>query len=70
MNSARVSLSLMGIIGVLVAGVAAAAIWLSITNPVSTASGIDAATQGDVSPILKSLAGVLYEAFQGLIKYL
>ena len=27
-------------------------------------------TQGDVSPIVKALAGALYDALQGIIKYL
>ncbi|MGH9410747.1 MAG: hypothetical protein ACRD1V_14990 [Vicinamibacterales bacterium] len=70
MNSARFSLSLLGVIGLLVAALAAAAIWLSITQPVTTASGVDAVTQGDVSPMMKALAGVLYDAFKGIIKYL
>ena len=67
MTSARFSLSLVGVVGVLVAVLAAAALWLTISDPVTTAG---AASQGDVSPIVKALAGALYDALQGIIKYL
>jgi len=70
MNSARVSLSLVGVVGVFVAMLAAAALWLTITDPVTTATAVDKASSGDVSPIVKALAGALYDAFQGLLKYL
>jgi hypothetical protein len=70
MKPARFSLSLLGAVGVLVAALAAAAIWLSITQPVTTASSVEAATQGDVSPLVSALAGVLYDALRGIMKYL
>jgi hypothetical protein len=70
MTSARFSLSLVGVVGVLVAVLAAAAVWLTISDPVTTAGAVDAATQGDMSPIVKALAGALYDALQGIIKYL
>jgi hypothetical protein len=68
--SSRFSLSLVGIVGVFVAVIAAASLWLVVSDPVKVATGVQAATQGDVSPIVKALADVLYDAFQGLIKYL
>jgi hypothetical protein len=70
MTSARFSLSLVGVVGVFVVILAAAALWLTISDPVTTATAIDKASQGEVSPIIKALAGALYDAFQGLIKYL
>jgi multidrug resistance efflux pump len=70
MTSARFSLSLVGVIGVFVAVVASAALWLAVSDPVSTANAVDAASNGDVSPIVKALAGALYDALQGIIKYL
>ena len=70
MTSARVSLSLVGVVGVFVAVLAAAALWLTISDPVSTATAVNAASQGDVSPLVKALAGALYDALQGIIKYL
>jgi hypothetical protein len=68
--SARFSLSLVGVVGVLVAVLAIAALWLAISDPVTTATAVDAAAQGDVSPMLKALAGAIYDALQGIIKYL
>jgi hypothetical protein len=67
MSFARVSLSLVGVIGVLAVALAGATIWLLVTQPVTVA---DAVAQGDVSPLAKALASVLYEALQGLLKYL
>jgi hypothetical protein len=71
MTSSRFSLSLVGVVGVFVAVLSVAALWLVISDPVGTATAIDqAATQGEVSPIVKALAGALYDALQGIIKYL
>ena len=70
MTSTRFSLSLVGMVGVFVAVLSAAALWLAMSDPVTTATAVDAATQGDVSPIVKALAGALYNALQGIIKYL
>ena len=70
MTSARFSLSLLGVVGVFVAVLATAALWLAVSDPVSTATAVDAASQGDVSPIVKALAGALYDALQGIIRYL
>jgi multidrug resistance efflux pump len=70
MTSARFSLSLVGVIGVFVAVLAAAALWLTISDPVTTANAVNAASQGDVSPIIRELAGALYDAMEGILKYL
>ena len=70
MTIARVSLSLVGVVGVVAATLAGATIWLLITQPVTTADAIGAATQGEVSPLVKALAGAIYEALAGLLKYL
>jgi multidrug resistance efflux pump len=67
MSFARFSLSLVAVIGVMAITLAGATIWLLITQPVTVA---DAVAQGEVSPLAKALAGVLYEALQGLLKYL
>jgi hypothetical protein len=67
MSFARLSLSLAGVVGVIAAALAAATIWLIMTQPVTVA---DAVASGEVSPLVKALAGVLYDALQGLIKYL
>ena len=67
MSFARVSLSLVGVIGVMAVALAGATIWLLVTQPVTVA---DAVAKGEVSPLAKALAGVIYEALQGLLKYL
>jgi hypothetical protein len=71
MTSARFSLSLLGVVGVLAAVLAAASLWLVVTDPVKVATGVQAATaEGNVSPLVKALADVLYDALQGIIQYL
>lgn len=67
MSAARLSLSLVGVVGVMAAGLASATIWLLLTQPVTVA---DAVAQGEVSPLIRALGAALYEALQGLLKYL
>jgi multidrug resistance efflux pump len=67
MSLTRISLSVAGIVGIVAATLSAATIWLILTQPVTVA---DAVAQGEVSPIVKALAGVLYTALQGVLKYL
>jgi multidrug resistance efflux pump len=67
MSFARLSLSLVGVMGIVATALAGATIWLIVTQPVTVA---DAVAQGEVSPLVKALAGVLYDALQGLLKYL
>ena len=56
-----------GIVGIVAVALAAATIWLMMTQPVTVA---DAVASGEVSPLVKALAGVLYDAFRGIIRYL
>jgi hypothetical protein len=67
MRLARLSVSLFGTVAVLSAIFAAATIWLLLTDPVTMA---DAVQTGEVSPLVRQLATVLYEALAGLLKYL
>jgi hypothetical protein len=67
MGLARLSLGLFGVVGIIAAALAAATIWLLVTDPVTVA---DAVAEGRVSPLVRELAGVIYDAFQGLLKYL
>ena len=46
---------------------AAATIWLFVTNPVTVATAVN---EGEISPLVRSLADVLLQAFGGLLKYL
>ncbi|HEX6323345.1 MAG TPA: hypothetical protein VFZ36_06435 [Vicinamibacterales bacterium] len=67
MSLARLSLSFVGVMGVLAATIAAALIWLLITDPVSVA---ETASTGDVSPILNALGTAIYDALKGVLGYL
>jgi hypothetical protein len=55
------------VIGIASAVVAGATIWLVVTDPVTVASAIES---GEVSPLVKRLAEVLYDALAGLLAYL
>ena len=67
MSLARLSLSFVGVMGVLAAAVAAALIWLLVTDPVSVAETF---TTGDVSPMIRALGTVIYDALKGVLGYL
>ncbi len=67
MQFARFSLSLFGVIAVVSAILAGATIWIMLTNPVTVA---DAVNEGAVTPFVRELASVIYQAFSGLLKYL
>ncbi len=67
MSAARLSLSLVAVIGILAVALAGATIWLLVTQPVAVA---DAVAQGEVSPLVRALGAALYDALQGLLKYL
>ena len=64
---ARISVSIVGVAGVLAVTVAGATIWLLLTDPVTVA---DAVSEQDVTPFVRELAAVLYEAIRRLIEYL
>lgn len=63
----NVSFSLASIIGLLAVILAGATIWLLLTDPVTVAESVD---RGEVSPLIESLAGALYDALVGLLRYL
>ena len=67
MSFARLSLSLAAVIGLIATALAAATIWLLVTQPVTVA---DAVASGEVSPLMKALAGALYDALAGIVTYL
>ncbi len=61
------SVSVFGLIGVISIVLAGATIWLMLSDPVTVASAVD---EGEVSPLVRELAAVLYSAVAGLLKYL
>ena len=63
----RFGVSLVAIVALLAATLAAATIWLVLTDP---ATVVDAVSQDDITPLVRDLAAVLYEALQNLLRYL
>ena len=61
------SFSLVGVVGLLALIIAGATVWLLLTDPVTVAESVDS---GEVSPLVRSLAGSLYDALRQLLKYL
>ncbi len=67
MSLMRLSLSFVGVMGVLAATIAAALIWLLITDPVSVAETV---STGDVSPIVRALGTLIYDSLKDILGYL
>jgi hypothetical protein len=62
--------SLFGAIAAISIVLAAATIWLLLTNPVTTVTTASAVGDGDLTPLIRELAESLFEALRGLLKYL
>jgi hypothetical protein len=67
MRLQRLSLSLFGAVAFASIVLAAATVWLFLTNPVTVATAVN---EGDVSPLVRDLAEVLFNALRGLLRYL
>ena len=63
----RLSVSLFSAVAIVSIILAAATIWLFLTNPVTVANAVN---EGEISPLVRDLAEVLLNALQGLLKYL
>jgi hypothetical protein len=59
--------SVAGLVAILAAVVAGATIWLMLTDPVTVANAVD---EGQISPLVRQLAQVLYNAVAGLLQFL
>jgi hypothetical protein len=71
MSVARWSMGLVATVGLLAAILAAATIWLLLTDPVRGADVIsDAVSSGDVLSFLRALGGVILDALRDLFNYL
>ena len=55
------------LIGAIAAVVAGATIWLLVTDPVTVANAVET---GEISPLARRLAEVVYNAIAGLLAYL
>ncbi|MBI4476931.1 MAG: hypothetical protein HY654_07140 [Acidobacteria bacterium] len=63
----RISFSLFGAVAFVSAILAGATIWLLVTDPVTVADVVD---EGQISPLVRELAAVIYGALKGLLQYL
>ena len=59
--------SLVGIIGLFALVMSGATVWLILTDPVTVAESMDS---GEVTPLVQSLAGSIYDAIVRLLRYL
>jgi len=55
------------VVGVLAATLAAATIWLLLTDPVTVA---DAVSEQDVTPFVRQLVNVIFQVLRQLVRYL
>ena len=67
MSLARIGMSVAGVVGVLAATLAAATIWLLLTDPVTVA---DAVSAQDVTPFVRQLANVILQALRQLFNFI
>ena len=56
--------SLVGIVGLMATIIAGATVWLLLTDPVTVAESMDS---GEVTPLVQSLAGSIYDALVRLM---
>jgi hypothetical protein len=71
MTVARWSVSLIAVVGMVAATLAAATIWLLVTDPVGGAEAVSQAmSTGDVTPFMKALGSVIVGALRDLFRYL
>ncbi len=63
----RFSVSLFGAIAAISVMLAVATIWLFLTNPVTVATAV---SDGEITPLVRDLAQVIFDALRGLLKYL
>jgi hypothetical protein len=67
MRYQQIGLSLFSLVAIVSIVLAAGTIWLFLTNPVTVATAVN---EGDISPFVRDLAQVLYNALRGILKYL
>ena len=59
--------SLFSAVAVLSIVLAVATIWLFLTNPVTV---VNAVNEGEITPLVRNLAALLFDALRGILKYL
>jgi hypothetical protein len=63
----RVGVSLFTLIAIVSIVLAAATVYLFVTNPVTVATAVN---EGEISPLVRSLGQLLLNALGGILKYL
>ena len=63
----RISASLFTCVAIISILLAAATVWLFLTNPVTVANAVN---EGEISPLVRTLGQVIYQALGGILKYL
>ena len=66
-NIQRVGVSLFTLIAIVSILLAAATIWLFVTNPVTVATAVN---EGEITPLMRNLAEAIYAALSGILRYL
>ena len=67
MSLVRISMGIVGVVGLVAGTLAGATIWLLLTDPVTVA---DAVSEQDVTPFVRQLADVLLQAIRQFARYL
>jgi hypothetical protein len=67
MRLQRIGVNLFGFVALVSVVLASATVWLFLTNPVTVANAVN---EGEISPLVRDLASVLYSALRGILKYL
>ena len=67
MRLRSVGVSVIGALVTIGTVVAVSTVWLLLTNPVTIASAVN---NVEVSPLVRELARVIYDALRGLLRYL
>lgn len=67
MRLLRLGMSLFGAVAIVSVMLAAATIWLFLTDPVTVATAVN---EGEITPLVRDLADLLFQALSGLLKYL
>jgi hypothetical protein len=49
---------------------AAATVWLLLTDPVTVADSVSSLSRGEVGPAMQALGAVIVDALKGIFKYL
>ena len=67
MRAQQVGLSVVGAMALIGVIVGIATVWLLITEPVTV---VNAVNDGQITPLVRDLARVLFEALRGLLRWL